>query len=163
MDNDIRIKALTKLYRKLYSEGEVRNQEDFAKKISRTKTYVSDLMNGNKEISNKLLKNISNKLGGIDLRYFDDPDNIPLVIGESGTGVSGKWQKQETTLQKFFTSDIPLLEIGDVERMLTKYPTEEIPQIPQDYRHVDVVNAINLLIAIENKRREKNKHDKDSK
>lgn len=63
-DNKLYIRLLDEIYRRAYHDKKVVNREEFGKKLGfANKTYISDLMNGTKKISNKILDKIEEAFG----------------------------------------------------------------------------------------------------
>lgn len=58
MDNSLKVKYLNTVYRILFAEEKVENQEDFGSKLGYNKGYISDLMTGRKPIADKVLKKV---------------------------------------------------------------------------------------------------------
>lgn len=169
---DISKQALGKILKRLKVIG---SNELLAEKMGYSKKYLSDAKGPRASSVTEEVRIGLRDSFGVDPLYFEDPANNRMFLRPNHPFVSflapikkipppttaGKVEDTSPTMGEIYKG-IDIFSKEGFDDLLEHYPTEEIPQIPQDYRHVDIVNAINLLIAIENKRREKNKNDKDS-
>lgn len=59
MDKSENVKLLNAAFKKAQFDGKVNNQEDFGEKLGYpNKSYISELMNGSRSVSNKVLQKI---------------------------------------------------------------------------------------------------------
>lgn len=111
------------VYRELYSKGIVKNQNDFGEKLGYNKSYVSELMNGRKPITEKIKQEIIAKFPTLqeNTNIIDNTNSVRIFEAN----------KSNSNISRFFSS------VKEIWNTIT-YPTSELTETLADaYKAVE--------------------------
>ena len=118
MTNELKIKVLSAAYKKLFSEDVVESQEDFGLKLGKyNKGYISDLLNGRKAISDKVLQKLETVFGlSIEELSKDKPSSNKIDKTSSPDASFTTW-KEGTGSDMLYRI---IKDMGDLERRVAE-------------------------------------------